>query len=126
MLVRPNYPEIKLNLYLEGEIVFEDLNQAEALNIRKQICEQNLSGYYLKVNSPYWYLFDIETNIMDEVAVINTNGEVENWFSAAFKLEGFNDRLYGENLHEAIGIRSAQTKKNKENENIHSETRSGF
>ena len=86
-------PEIKLNLYFEDKIIFEGINSFQALDIRAQIAAMNLpdflSGYYFKIDSPYWHLFDKDDEIQTTICNICSKGTMEDWFPEYFLNEEY-------------------------------------
>lgn len=65
-----SYPEQTVNLFSpEGESM-GFVNELQFADVRCQICENNLSGYYIEFNN--------------EKTIITPNGELENWPAGLF------------------------------------------
>lgn len=109
MLKLKEYPEIRLNLYLNGEIVYKNISIPQSLDFRLQIAQQKLSGYYLKVDSPFWYLWDIEDKISEHVCNIFDTGEIDEWFPKYKLLDFGYINIDGERLYLCIELRKIQS-----------------
>lgn len=79
------------------------------LDIRRQICEQKLEGYSLKISPPFWSLFDEEDNIENYVVNIDTAGGVDKWFPEYYVNEVYPSvRVFSETLSATIKLRNTQ------------------
>ena len=89
------------------------VTQFTLLDIRKQIIEQNIEGYSIKINPQFWSLFDDEDNIENYLVTIDSDGEVDRWFPCYDINEEYDSvSVYSETLSAVIKIRSAQIDKN--------------
>ena len=110
LIVKP----ILVDLYHNG--VFQiTVSQFTHLDIRRQICEQNLEGYTLKMNPQFYHLFDKEDEIEDLVVTLKPNGEIDTWFpeydiNAKYQNVG----VFSEALSAVLKIRRAQKEKEKD------------
>lgn len=88
MLKLVKSPRIKLNLYFEDKIVFESIDFFQAIDIRRQILNLKLkpilSGYYFKIDSPYWYLYDRRAGISGIKCNVLSDGTMESWFPSYY------------------------------------------
>lgn len=122
MLKLVKSPQIKLNLYFEDKLIFESIDFFQAIDIRAQIVEMNLpdllSGYYFKIDSPYWYLYDKDAEIGSTICNICSNGVMEDWFPEFYLDEEYGFiSTDGEKLKSVLKLASLQNK--KKNESIH-------
>lgn len=73
-------PQILVDIYHNGVYQFT-VNEFTQLDIRRQIIEQNLEGYSIKMNPQFYYLFDKDDEIENTVITISSDGQLSDWFS---------------------------------------------
>lgn len=89
------------------------VNQFTLLDIRKQIIQQNVEGYSIKINPQFWGLFDNDDDIENYIINIDVNGEVDRWFPCYDINEEYDSvNVYSETLSAVLKIRMAQRDKN--------------
>lgn len=103
--------EILVDFYLNNVFYFT-VNQFTQLDLRRQIAEQDISGFSMKINPQFWGLFDDEDNIENYVVNIDNNGEVTKWFPKYDLNDDYQFvSVFSETLSAVLGIRSAQKEK---------------
>ena len=105
--------EILVDIFL-NEVYQFTVNEFTHFDIRKQICEQELEGYTMKINPKFWNLYDEDEKIMEYVVKIDSNGEINKWFPK-YKLNeeyGYVD-TFGHDMCVLLKIRRIQKEKTK-------------
>jgi hypothetical protein len=105
---------ILVDIFL-NEVYQFTVNEFTHLDIRRQICEQSLEGYTMKINPQFWNLYDEDDKIIEHVVKINTDGEIDNWFPK-YKLNddyGYVD-TFGQDFSAVLKIRRLQSEKKKD------------
>lgn len=72
-------PQILVDIYNNGVYQFT-VNEFTQLDIRRQIIEQKLDGYTIKMNPQFYYLFDKDEEIENTVLSISSEGQLSDWF----------------------------------------------
>lgn len=124
MLKLVKSPRVRMNLYFEDKLIFESIDFFQAIDIRRQIAEMNLdtflSGYYFKIDSPFWHLFHKNDNIELEVCNICSDGVLETWFPQYYIDEEYGFvNADGEQLKAIHKLFQIQKEHKKKNEGLH-------